>query len=311
MNPEWLTARLRVRRPLRSDEPAYLALFLKPAVGMRLRPPPLPAFTAPQVGAMLSEDIHHWDEHGFGPWALLDGESGSFLGRGGLQCTAVEGEPMVELPWVIEPDREGEGLATEAALAAIEWARSLALGEVVAIDNARKPRLQARGREGRTAAQRRGRARRHRAFPLSPVALGARDCVAQPRCSRRKPIRCQHRVHNVVEKAIANSFRRAQGALFLKPQPLGNCPTLVVLHRSADLDPIEPPDRQCVISESPYRLGHRSPALMFLGEPVPDARQAAGPINRSDSRPHRRCFPHRRWPTGIRCSLSTGLWSSE
>jgi RimJ/RimL family protein N-acetyltransferase len=55
------------------------------------------------------------------------------LGRGGLQCTAVEGEPMVELPWVIEPDREGEGLATEAALAAIEWARSLALGEVVAM----------------------------------------------------------------------------------------------------------------------------------------------------------------------------------
>jgi RimJ/RimL family protein N-acetyltransferase len=133
MNPEWLTARLRVRRPLQSDEPAYLALFLKPAVGMRLRPPPLPAFTAPQVGAMLSEDIHHWDEHGFGPWALLDRESGSFLGRGGLQCTAVEGEPMVELPWVIEPDREGEGLATEAALAAIEWARSLALGEVVAM----------------------------------------------------------------------------------------------------------------------------------------------------------------------------------
>jgi len=58
------------------------------------------------------------------------------VGRGGLQCTAVEGEPVVELPWVIEPDRHGEGLATEAALAAIEWARSLGLDEVVTITTA-------------------------------------------------------------------------------------------------------------------------------------------------------------------------------
>lgn len=133
MNSERLTARLRVRSPLRSDEPAYLALLLNPAVGMSLRPPPLPALTTPQVREMLSDDIHHWEEHGFGPWALLDGESGSFLGRCGLQCTAVEGEPMVELPWVIDPDRQGQGLATEAALAAIDWARSLPLDEVVAI----------------------------------------------------------------------------------------------------------------------------------------------------------------------------------
>ncbi len=133
MNPEGLTARLRVRSPVQSDEPAYLALFLKPAVSVRLRPRPLPAFTTSQLGEILSEDIDHWDEHGFGPWALLDRKSGSFVGRGGLQCTAVEGEPMVELPWAIEPDRQGEGLATEAALAAIEWARSLPLGEVVAM----------------------------------------------------------------------------------------------------------------------------------------------------------------------------------
>ncbi len=39
----------------------------------------------------------------------------------------------MELPWVIEPDRQGGGLATEAALATIEWARSLGLREVVAM----------------------------------------------------------------------------------------------------------------------------------------------------------------------------------
>jgi len=57
---ESLTPRLRFRRPLDFDEPAYLALLLKPAVSARLRPPQLEPFTAPQVQKMLSEDIDHW-----------------------------------------------------------------------------------------------------------------------------------------------------------------------------------------------------------------------------------------------------------
>jgi len=80
---------------------------------------------------MLGEDVRHWADHDFGPWALIDREGGSFVGRGGLCWTEVEGKPVVELPWTIDPDHQGRGLATEAALAAVDWARSLGLREIV------------------------------------------------------------------------------------------------------------------------------------------------------------------------------------
>ncbi len=133
MHPEWLTDHLCARPPLHSDEPAYLDLFLNPEVGAWLRPEPLPAFTISQVREMLRDDIRHWKMHPFGPWALIGRESGALVGRGGLQSTVVKGEPVVELPWTIAPDRWGGGLATEAAQAAVEWALSLELDEVVAM----------------------------------------------------------------------------------------------------------------------------------------------------------------------------------
>jgi [ribosomal protein S5]-alanine N-acetyltransferase len=108
-----------------------MALLLNQEVGAWLRPQPLPAFTTSQVREMLRDDIRHWQMYPFGPWVLIDRESGALVGRGGLQSTVVEGEPVVELPWTIAPDRWSSGLATEAARAAIEWARSLELGEVV------------------------------------------------------------------------------------------------------------------------------------------------------------------------------------
>ena len=82
---------------------------------------------------MLREDLRHWTEDSFGPWALIDRKDGSFVGRGGLRRTVIEGEPVVELLWTIEPGRWGMGLATEAAFAAIDWAKSLGLHEVVAM----------------------------------------------------------------------------------------------------------------------------------------------------------------------------------
>jgi RimJ/RimL family protein N-acetyltransferase len=47
--------------------------------------------------------------------------------------TAVAGEQAVELAWTVDPDSQGRGLATEAALAALEWARTLGIEEVIAL----------------------------------------------------------------------------------------------------------------------------------------------------------------------------------
>ena len=125
------TERLLLRRPETADLPGYEALLLEPSANRALRPPPLEPFTAPDVAALLGEDIAHWETHGFGPLALLDRASEAFAGRGGLAYTTVAGEWAVELPWALRPAFRGAGRATEAARAAVAWARELELPGVV------------------------------------------------------------------------------------------------------------------------------------------------------------------------------------
>jgi ribosomal-protein-alanine N-acetyltransferase len=127
------TERLWLRPPRLEDEAAYLALFGRPEVEEWLRPPPLAPFATPEVRQMLVEDVEHWESNGFGPWALLERESGAYAGRAGLRWTAVEGAAAVELAWTVDPAHQGRGLATEAARAALELARAERVEEVVAL----------------------------------------------------------------------------------------------------------------------------------------------------------------------------------
>ncbi|HET9676028.1 MAG TPA: GNAT family N-acetyltransferase [Solirubrobacterales bacterium] len=127
------TRRLLARKPTLDDRAAYHAHFTQPAVESWLRPPPLPPFETRVLDELIEGDCNHWEDHGFGPWALVEKESGAFAGRGGLAWTSVEGVTEIELPWSIEPRLHGSGLATEAATAACEWARELGFEQVVAL----------------------------------------------------------------------------------------------------------------------------------------------------------------------------------
>jgi ribosomal-protein-alanine N-acetyltransferase len=127
------TRRLLARKPTPEDKDSYLTHFTDPAVEGWLRPPPLPPFSVQVLDELLLGDCTHWTDHGFGPWVLVERESGEFAGRGGLAWTAVEGVTHVELPWSIEPRLHGNGLATEAAVAATQLARELGFEEVIAL----------------------------------------------------------------------------------------------------------------------------------------------------------------------------------
>ncbi len=127
------TRRLLARRPTPEDRAAYHAHFTHPVVERWLRPPPLPPFEARVLDELVEGDCAHWADHGFGPWVLIEKESGEFAGRGGLAWTSVEGTAQVELPWSIEPRLHGRGLGTEAAAAAVEWAVELRFEEVIAL----------------------------------------------------------------------------------------------------------------------------------------------------------------------------------
>jgi RimJ/RimL family protein N-acetyltransferase len=127
------TGRLLARPPTRSDRAAYHAHFSEPTVERWLRPAPMAPFDAETIDRLLWDDRRHWEEHGFGPWALFEAGSGEFAGRGGLAWSTVEGHLAIELPWSISPRLQGRGLATEAALAAVRWARETGFEEVVAL----------------------------------------------------------------------------------------------------------------------------------------------------------------------------------
>lgn len=127
------TQHLLARKPGPEDRALYHAHFTRPQIESWLRPSPLPPFNVQVLDELVQGDCIHWDDHGFGPWVLIERESGAFAGRGGLAWTTVEGTAQVELPWSIEPHLHGRGLATEAATAACEWARELSFEQVVAL----------------------------------------------------------------------------------------------------------------------------------------------------------------------------------
>lgn len=64
--------------------------------------------------------IGHWALRGYGQWALERKEDGVSLGRAGLWNPP--GWPGLEVGWMLARHAWGNGYATEAGRAAIEWA---------------------------------------------------------------------------------------------------------------------------------------------------------------------------------------------
>jgi [ribosomal protein S5]-alanine N-acetyltransferase len=127
------TDRLTLRPPGPEDGPGYRALLMHPTVGQWLRPQPMRPFEPADGEAWLAEDAHHWVRFGFGPWAVTEREGGDYLGRVGLRWTDFDGRAGIEVLWAIDPARHGEGFASEAAAAALDFAGELELDEVVAL----------------------------------------------------------------------------------------------------------------------------------------------------------------------------------
>ncbi len=123
----------------------------------------------------LAAKVAHWDRHGFGLWVLRDRATSEMVGRGGLQHTFVAGMQEIELAWSIAPERWGEGLATELALAST----SAGFGRPAPAPAGRahaalQHRLAPGHGEGRDDLRRRGRTRRDAACGLSAVRTSGR-----------------------------------------------------------------------------------------------------------------------------------------
>ena len=113
------TARLTLRLPQMEDAGPMLEIHQDPAVVKYvLLGNAQGGLTAAWRSVAMM--VGHWHLRGYGQWTVVDRATGAVVGRVGLWYP--EGWPGVELGWIIRRERWGEGLATEAAEAALDWA---------------------------------------------------------------------------------------------------------------------------------------------------------------------------------------------
>jgi RimJ/RimL family protein N-acetyltransferase len=117
------TPRLVLRHLVPQDLDALFALYRDPEIRQYL-----------PDGTLNLDDTKtelEWFLHGhpkfpqLGLWATVERSSGAFLGRCGLLPWDIEGKHETELAYLIDKSRWGEGLASEAACAIVNFAQSV------------------------------------------------------------------------------------------------------------------------------------------------------------------------------------------
>ncbi|EJT04793.1 GNAT family N-acetyltransferase [Rhizobium sp. CCGE 510] len=101
------TARLLLRAPALTDILFLTELFSQPEL-VAHRPVPRPD-SPEESAARLARDIGHWNDHGFGRWAVE--ADGALIGFGGV--TVSKEFVGLNLSYHLHPESWGQGYATE------------------------------------------------------------------------------------------------------------------------------------------------------------------------------------------------------
>ncbi len=116
MIPQLQTGRLLLRAWGGSDFEPYARFMADPDVTRYLSGEPMSRADAWRNMAMLAG---HWSLRGYGMWAVERKSDRALLGRVGLHFP--EGWPGLEVGWTLGKEHWGQGFATEAARAAMDY----------------------------------------------------------------------------------------------------------------------------------------------------------------------------------------------
>ncbi|NPV19440.1 GNAT family N-acetyltransferase [Bradyrhizobium aeschynomenes] len=123
--------RLILREWRDEDRAPFAAMSADPAVMQFLRALP----TRQACDQWIDFQIAHQAEHGFGFWVVETRASGAFLGAVGLFRVFFDASftPAVEIGWRLARHAWGQGIASEAARAALDFGfNTLGLDEIIA-----------------------------------------------------------------------------------------------------------------------------------------------------------------------------------
>jgi RimJ/RimL family protein N-acetyltransferase len=122
------TERLRLRGWREDDLDIYAEMMADPDV-MRFLGGPLARIDA---WRSLASAVGHWVLRGFGLWAVERKEDGVLIGRVGVQRP--EGWPGTEVGWTLDRRYWGNGYATEAAKASLDYGfRTTSLPKLISL----------------------------------------------------------------------------------------------------------------------------------------------------------------------------------
>jgi RimJ/RimL family protein N-acetyltransferase len=133
------TKRLRLRASALADFPSHCALWADPEVMRYLGTQPN---TVEESWSRFLRNAGHWTVLGFGSWLVEEKSTGDFVGEVGLFDYHRNIEPPISTPeigWVLSPDKQGKGYATEAVTAILDWGRerfiSIEIACIIAPEN--------------------------------------------------------------------------------------------------------------------------------------------------------------------------------
>lgn len=123
------TTRLKLRAFTINDWQPYAEMYADVSFVRYLGGKPL---SKEQVWENIAIILGHWNLLGYGIWALECRTTGQLIGRAGL--LNLPGWPDVEICWALSPRFWGNGYATEAAQASINWAfEEAGLGRLISL----------------------------------------------------------------------------------------------------------------------------------------------------------------------------------